>query len=97
MLTARSRHAALEAATAALSAAGGWVEDVHDFAGHAITLVAGLPEARLDELVATLAVSGLGASVGPWEPLGGDRVVSLRLVFAAPDEGARRAVPPIPG
>lgn len=96
-VTALPRHEALGAASAAISAAGGWVEDVHAFAGHAVNIRAVIAEEKLPALLDALARAGLSAQAEPFEPGAGERPFTLVLAFANPDETARREVPPIPG
>ena len=96
-VTALPRHEALGAASAAISAAGGWVEDVHSFAGHAATIRAVIAEEKFPALHETLAAAGLAARAEPFEPGSAERPFTLMLAFANPDDRARSDVPPIPG
>lgn len=96
-VTALPRHEALAAASGAISSAGGWVEDVHAFAGHAVTIRAAIDEVLMSSVQSALAAVGLLSRAEPFAPAGGERAFTLHLVFANPDEGVRREVPPIPG
>ena len=96
-VTALPRHEAIGAVSGAISAAGGWVEDLQAFAGHAVTFRAAIDEAHLPTLHDRLAAAGITARAEPFQPAGGERAFTLMLAFANPDDRARSEVPPIPG
>jgi hypothetical protein len=97
-VTRVERHLAVDAASAAIQQAGGWIEDVHFFSNLSVTLRAMMPAATLAGLSAALDAAGIGLSSPPTVTDGADETpVSLRITFLHEEPDLRRKVPSVPG
>ncbi len=97
------RHAGLDAATAALSAAGGWLLDVNLYSDLSACLRFEVPAASVSALAAALDAAGLSQDaegrarlLEAFAPMG-DRGGTLVLHFATGRGDLRHEKPAVPG
>lgn len=104
-ITRADRFVVVEKASAAVQAAGGWIDDVTFFSNISVVIMFSLPPGRSGKFLEAIAISGLevGAAAtvaleAAESQLGADAVgCSLQITFVHDDPDSRRTILAVPG
>lgn len=104
-ITRTERFVVVENASAAVQAAGGWIDDVTFFSNLSVVITFSLPPGTSDAFLEALAMSGLRVGAAAAAALKAaesqpdiDTIgCSLQITFVHSDPDLRRTIPVVPG
>jgi hypothetical protein len=104
-VTRSDRFVCVESASAAIQAAGGWIEDVNFFSNVSVVIQFSLPPGAVDAFLAAVTAAGLpvdsaatAAIIAAEPPPGADTIAaSLNITFVHEAADLRRTIPMMPG